>query len=115
MYGGLAGIRSRHALASAVLQPQQSAFGDDAYATIPEKAAAYGFFIAEAQAFVDGNKRTAAVAMETFLLLNYHEFYQDDDEIAHMFESIGSHAVDQQEFFGWVCNHAKPTQATGTT
>lgn len=113
MYGGLDGIRSKHALASAVMQPQQSAFGEDAYSTIPEKAAAYGFFIAEAQAFVDGNKRTAAIAMEAFLLLNYYEFYQDDDEIAQMFEGIGSRAVAQSEFFGWVCNHAQRTQGAG--
>jgi death-on-curing protein len=66
-FGGLSGIRSPHALASAVMQPQQSAFGQDAYPTIPGKAAAYGFFIAEAQAFADGNKRTAAIAMEALL------------------------------------------------
>jgi death on curing protein len=113
-FGGLSGIRSPHALASAVLQPQQSAFGQDAYLTIPEKAAAYGYFIAEAQAFNDGNKRTAAMALEAFLLLNYHEFYQDDDEIAAMFEAIGSRTVNQGEFFGWVCNHAKRTAAAGS-
>jgi len=114
MYGGLDGIRSEHELAAAVMQPQQSAFGEDAYSTIPEKAAAYGYFIAQAQAFVEGNKRTGAVAMETFLLLNYYEFHQDDDDIAQMFEDIGKvvdgkHVVDQAGFFGWVCNHAKPT------
>jgi hypothetical protein len=45
-FGGLDGIRSPHQVAAAVLMPQQSAFGEDAYPTIPEKAAAYGFFIA---------------------------------------------------------------------
>jgi prophage maintenance system killer protein len=39
-FGGLDGIRSRHELAAAVMQAQQSAFGEDAYATIPDKAAA---------------------------------------------------------------------------
>jgi prophage maintenance system killer protein len=29
-FGGLDGIRSRHELAAAVMQPQQSAFGEDA-------------------------------------------------------------------------------------
>ena len=65
-FGGLDGIRSPHQLSAAVLMPQQSAFGEDAYPSIPEKAAAYGFFIAEAQAFIDGNKRTAAIAVEAF-------------------------------------------------
>jgi hypothetical protein len=65
--GGLNGIRSQQTLASAIGQAEASAFGEDAYPTIPEKAAAYGFFIAEGQPVVDGNKRTALLAMETFL------------------------------------------------
>jgi death on curing protein len=109
-FGGLAGIRSPHDLAAAVMQPQHSAFGEDAYPTIAEKAAAYGFFIAEAQAFLDGNKRVAAVAMEAFLILNDYELPQDDDDIAEMFESIGSKTIGQGEFFGWVANHARPAK-----
>ena len=109
-FGGLDGIRSRHSLASAVMQAQQSAFAEDAYPTIPEKAAAYGFFIAEAQAFIEGNKRTAAIAMETFLVLNGYELLQDDDEIAEMFEALGKKTIGQGEFFGWVVNHARPTK-----
>ncbi len=53
--GGMDGVRSQQQLASAVGQPEQSAFGEDAYGTIPEKAAAYGFFIAEGQPLIDGN------------------------------------------------------------
>lgn len=107
-FGGLDGIRSRHDLAAAVMQPQQSAFAEDAYATIPEKAAAYGFFIAEAQAFLEGNKRAAAVTMLTFLFINGYELRQTDDEIAQMFEDVGSRVIGQGEFFGWVCNHSRP-------
>jgi prophage maintenance system killer protein len=54
----LGGTRSPQQLAAAATQPQQSAFGEDAYATIPAKAAAYGYFIADAQAFIDGNQCT---------------------------------------------------------
>ena len=90
--------------------PQQSAHSEDAYRTVPEKAAAYGFFIAEGQAFIDGNKRTAALALEAFLAVNGYEFSQGDDEIAQMFEDLGSRVIGQGEFFGWVCNHARPRQ-----
>ena len=41
-HGGLDGVRSREALESAVAQPQQSAFSEDAYPTPAEKAAAPG-------------------------------------------------------------------------
>lgn len=106
--GGAEGLRSAHMLAAAVFQVQQSAFGDEAYQTMAEKAAAYGYFICQNHAFIDGNKRTAALAMVVFLDLNGYEFVEDDDAIARMFESIASGAVDQSEFFGWVVNHAKP-------
>lgn len=55
-HGGIAGLRSQELLESAVFQPQQSAFGEDAYPTLASKAAAYGFFIAQNQPFLDGNK-----------------------------------------------------------
>lgn len=105
--GGLDGIRSQQVLASAVAQPQQSAFGEDAYPTIAEKAAAYGFFLAENQPFVDGNKRTALLAMETFLEANGYEFLQDNDAVAQVIEDLGKEVIDQSEFFGWVVNHAR--------
>jgi prophage maintenance system killer protein len=47
--------------------------------------------------------------MTTFLDLNGYELADDDDdEIAKMFEDLGAKAIDQSEFFGWVCNHARP-------
>jgi death-on-curing protein len=104
-FGGLDGIRSPHQVSAAVLMPQQSAFGEDAYPSIPEKAAAYGFFIAEAQAFIDGNKRTAAITMEAFLILNGYELRMTDDEIAELFEKLGADEIGQGEFFGAISTH----------
>jgi death-on-curing protein len=111
-FGGLDGVRSPHQLSAAVLMPQQSAFGEDAYASVPEKAAAYGFFIAEAQAFIDGNKRTAAIAMEAFLLLNGYELRMSDDEIAELFERLGAGGVSQVEFFELISRYATPVAST---
>ena len=105
---GLDGVRSHQQLAAAVMQPQQSAFGEDAYPSIAEKAAAYGFSIAEGQPFIDGNKRTALLTMVTFLDLNGYQLVEDDEEAAEMLESLGNKTIDQSEFFGWVCNHARP-------
>src|SRR5438093_8933031 len=89
-FGGIQGMRSEQNFLSAVYQPQQSAFGEDAYPTVPEKAAAYGFFLAEGQPFIDGNKRTAALAMLTFLDLNGFALVAEDDQIAGMFENLGN-------------------------
>jgi len=105
---GSGGLRSYAGLASAVAAPGQTFGGDDLYPTIPLKAAAYGFFIAESQAFVDGNKRTAAIAMLAFLSLNGYEFHQTDDEMEAMLLGLGNENsdVDQNAFFDWVCQHA---------
>lgn len=107
--GGSEGIRSHHQLASAALQPYQTVFGEDAYASIPEKAAAHAFFLAESQPFIDGNKRTAALALTVFLDLNDYDLHEaSDTELADILVDLGSGCIEQGEFFGWVCNHAKP-------
>lgn len=112
--GGLGGLRSEHALLGAVFQPQVSVFGEDAYPTIPEKAAAYAFFLAENQPFIDGNKRTAAYALTVFLDLNGYDLWEaDETELARVLEDLGSDLIDQGEFFGWVINHSKQ-RSTGT-
>lgn len=67
-HGGSEGVRDQGGLESAVFQPQQLFFytGGDTH----EIAAAYAFHLAESQAFIDGNKRTAIGASLAFLELN---------------------------------------------
>ena len=64
-FGGTLGIRDKGALESAIFHPRNiySYRSGDLF----EIAAAYAFHIAEAQAFLDGNKRTAIGAALTFL------------------------------------------------
>lgn len=66
------GIRDAGAIQSAVGRPQATAFGEDAYPTIWEKAAAFLQSLACNHGWVDGNKRTAWVAALTFLTINEH-------------------------------------------
>jgi death-on-curing protein len=69
-WGGADGIRDLGALESAIGQPQATFFGEFLHHDLFEMAAAYAFHISEAQAFVDGNKRTGADSALTFLALN---------------------------------------------
>jgi death-on-curing protein len=105
--GGLDGLRSADALYASLGQVEQSFGDEDLYESIPEKAAAYAYFLTMNHPFLDGNKRVAALAMETFLVLNGYVFHQTDDEIADMMVSIAAGTVSQGEFFDWVVNHAK--------
>ena len=67
-FGGTMGLRDRASLEAAVGQPQNTFFygGGDLF----DIAAAYAFHIADAQAFLAGNKRTAVAAALSFLEAN---------------------------------------------
>jgi death-on-curing protein len=70
MYGGDQGVRDLGLLESAVAQPQ-AAFGGQILHAFPfGMAAAYLFHIVQNHPFLDGNKRTGAVAALVFLDLN---------------------------------------------
>ncbi|GGM75880.1 toxin Doc [Longimycelium tulufanense] len=65
-------VRDLGLLQSAVDRPSATVFGDDAYPTVWEKAAALLESLARNHGFVDGNKRTAWVATWAFLEVNGH-------------------------------------------
>lgn len=70
LYGGDHGVRDLGLLESAIAQPQATFDGHPLHGDLYEMAAAYLFHIVQNHPFVDGNKRTGAVAALTFLDLN---------------------------------------------
>lgn len=84
MFTGDGTLRDVGSLASACERPRAGVYGEEAYPTIWEKAAALLQSIACNHAFVDGNKRTAWVAAVAFLDYNGHPldwaFDQQDAE-----------------------------------
>ena len=92
-HGGRAGIRDRGLIESAIAQPQQDYFfgGADRFAI----AAAYAFHIAQAQAFLDGNKRTAIAAALTFLNLNGVATRGHGDELHAAMIAIAERRLDK--------------------
>nr|MDD5699375.1 type II toxin-antitoxin system death-on-curing family toxin [Victivallaceae bacterium] len=73
-YGGEAGIRDLGLLKSAISMPSATYGGEFLHSDIYEMAAAYLFHIVQNHPFLDGNKRTGAVAMLVFLILNGYDF-----------------------------------------
>ncbi|GIO32690.1 MULTISPECIES: type II toxin-antitoxin system death-on-curing family toxin [Paenibacillus] len=65
-----AGVKDHGLLESAVHRPQQSLFGEDAYPTLFDKAAALLESLVKNHCFHNGNKRTAYLVTKSFLLLN---------------------------------------------
>ncbi len=63
-------VRDLGLLESAAARPQASAFGQDAYATLEERAAALVHSLVNNHALVDGNKRLGWLTTAVFLELN---------------------------------------------
>jgi death-on-curing protein len=77
---GAPGLRDLGGLESTLAQPKATFEGRDLHQTLIEKAAALCFSLVQNHPFVDGNKRTAHAAMETFLVLNGSEIVASVDE-----------------------------------
>lgn len=95
-HGGAIGVRNLGGLKSAIAQPQASFGNEDLHVTIFDKAAAYAYFIAEAQAFVDGNKRVALATALTFLAINGYEFTEDHSDFYNAIIAIAKHELDKE-------------------
>lgn len=65
-----AGVKDHGLLESAVHRPQQSVFGEDAYPTLFDKAAALLESLVKNHCFHNGNKRTAYLVVKSFLMVN---------------------------------------------
>jgi len=73
-------VRDIGLLASAAGRPQTTVFGEDAYPTLADKAAALMHSIARNHALVDANKRLAWSATRVFALLNDRDITFSVDE-----------------------------------
>ena len=99
-FGGPSGLRDRGLLESALARPlNQYAYGKDDLAAL---AAAYGFGLAKNHPFVDGNERTALLAIVTFLGLNGREFTASEAEAAVTMLGVASGEIDEEELARWI-------------
>lgn len=105
-HGGGEGVRDARLLESAMARPQNLlAYGGP---DIADLAAAYAFGIARNHPFVDGNKRTAAVVSETFLLLNGYELAASDAELVVAFLALAGGELTEEEMADWFRTHISP-------
>ena len=106
--GGAGGMRDLAGLESAVAQPRATFDGADLYPTLAEKAAALGHALALNHAFVDGNKRVAHAALETFLVLNGHELTADVDAAERTMLALAAGDLSRDQLATWVERHLRP-------
>lgn len=92
------------ALESAVRRAQNAAYYEDA--DLIRQCALLAVGISQAQAWLDGNKRTAFACATVFLILNGHEYVGDPLELAQQLEAVATRedSLDEAErrFEGWL-------------
>lgn len=102
-HGGPAGIRDESLLASALARPQHKAlYGSP---DVAELAASYAFGIARNHPFVDGNKRTAFVALEVFLDFNGYELVASDESCVLKMLDLAAGNIEETDFAQWIREH----------
>jgi death on curing protein len=70
-------------------------------------AASLAFGLARNHPFVDGNKRTAAVACETFIMLNDGELEADNVELYPIYIALAEGTLKQKPFAAWLRQHIR--------
>ena len=105
-HGGLAGVRDAGLLESALAKPQNlAAYG---HPDVIALAASYGFGIARNHPFIDGNKRTAFVAVELFLDLNGYELTATDADCVLTMLALAAGEIDEAAFANWIRSNSQP-------
>ena len=105
-HGGGAGLRDEGLLESALARAQSLfAYGESDFAAL---AAAYAFGIAKNHLFIDGNKRTAFVACELFLVANGYDLAASDEECLAMMLGLAASEIGEAEFAAWLREHVRP-------
>ena len=104
-HGGLQGTRDLTLLQSVLARPQNlSNYGEP---DIAELAASYGYGISRNHPFNDGNKRTAFVVVELFLMLNGYELVADDGACVLTMLDVASGDITEEAFASWIRDNIK--------
>lgn len=92
-YGGSPGVRDIGILKSATAMPRAGIADKYLHEDIFEIAAAYLYYLVRDHPFVDGNKRTGAVAAMVFLAMNDIEVLVDEGGLEAMVRSVAEGAA----------------------
>ncbi len=100
-HGGLSGIRDLGAVQSALARPRNPASYENCD-DLARLAAAYAYGIARNHGFSDGNKRTALVTADLFLMLNGYELTSSPAENVLTVLGIADGLLSEEELVVWI-------------
>jgi death-on-curing protein len=108
LYGGSYGVRDPAGLDAAIHAPQATFGGAYLNETIFDMAAAYGYSLCQNHPFIDGNKRTAGMAMLTFLKLNGYEPVASEVEYYEAVMAVATGRLDKAALAAWLRSAVAP-------
>ena len=101
MFGGARGLRDAGLLESALARPvNQHLYKPDG--DVAELAAAYAFGLAKNHPFVDGNKRTAFLALGLFLALNGWRLETTQIDAIETILSLAQGTLEESALAKWI-------------
>lgn len=102
-HGGREGVRDRGLLESAVARPRQRLAYEPC--DLADLAASYALGLLRNHPFIDGNKRTALVTLETFLMINGTVLEVDDRDCVLTIEAAAAGDIDDHTLAIWIRTH----------
>ena len=109
-HGGAEGLRDSNLFDSAMTRPQNR-WGYSPETSLFDIAAAYGYGLAKNHAFVDGNKRTALVAMLLFLELNGYVLTASQERRYEVLLDVAAGRMEEEKLAKWLQANATPKPA----
>ena len=101
-------VRDLGLLDSALVRAQTRLYGQDAYPTLELKAAAIVHSLINNHPMVDGNKRSAWVILNFFLVLNNRQLRSSQDNAYEFIMSIAEKRMELDEIAAWLEDHMIP-------
>ena len=109
-YAGHPGIGDVGILKSTIAMPAATFDGNYLHADIYEMAAAYLFHIVRNHPFIDGNKRTGAVASVVFLMMNGIDLQADENDLEKVVILTAEGKMDKAAIAGFFQSNAENAQ-----
>jgi len=105
-FGGAFGLMSPGRLEASTGALRQTMFGQELYPDLFSKAAILFYLLVKNHAFIDGNKRTAALALIEFLERNGYTLNATNDELYQFTIDVASSILGKKEAEIWIRDRA---------
>jgi len=91
-------------------RPKTSLFGDAAYPSLSDKAAALMHSVATSHPLIDGNKRSAWALMVTFLAVNDYQVLAETDDAFEFVLKVAQSTLEIPEISSWIQQRLVPLE-----